>query len=118
MDNKGYNNEPLGLKKPITIDWCCKLLAFLYVFGNEGGIKEFVEGCVPLQNDILSAQAVMKKNILNVKNVVVDDTLLRKILKGTEERVGELKAKGYKTEWIKDIETRYNVVIVKNLKIN
>ena len=117
MDKNG-NIEPLGLKKPITKDWCCKLLAFLYVFGEEGGMKEFIEGCVPFNNDILSAQAAMKKNTLGINGGVYNNEYLRSIVKEVEERVGELARYGLKVTWLKDIEAKYKVVLIDKLKLN
>lgn len=86
--------------KIISDDFCCKLLAWLYMFGAE---TEMVTYNVKLRTDILEAQ-----KRLNVFGGEIPQSGLAEKLRGYIKECGEY-FKPNRPEWINEIDKRYNI---------
>ena len=89
-------SELAGLKI-ISDDWCCKLLAWLLIYG--GGNESVV------QNNKLFVDIITAQTRLNIKGGEMPDSELVLVMK---KYVDEIIKKH--SEWVVEIEKKYNVV--------
>lgn len=89
-------SELAGLKI-ISDDWCCKLLAWLLVYG--GGNESVV------QNNKLFVDIITAQTRLKIKGGEMPEAELVLVMKNY---IVEINLKGAK--WIEEIETKYKVV--------
>ena len=89
-------SELAGLKI-ISDDWCCKLLAWLLVYG--GGNESVV------QSNMLFVDIITAQTRLNIKGGEMPDSELFLVMK---KYVDEIKLK--EVMWIEEIESKYNII--------
>jgi len=86
--------------KVITDDFCCKLLAWVYMFGAE---TEMITYNVRLRADISSAQ-----KRLNIFGGEIPDKELSEKLRGYIKECGEYFNPN-RPQWVDEIDSRYNL---------
>ena len=91
--------EQCGLKI-ISDDFCCKLLAWIYMFGAE---RETVVYNTKLKSDILSA-----RRRLNIFGGEIPSKELLGKLKGYIKECGDY-FKPNRPQWVDEIDSRYNI---------
>lgn len=91
--------DQCGLKI-ISDDFCCKLLAWVYMFGAE---TEMITYNVKLRTDISSAQ-----KRLNIFGGEIPDKELSEKLRGYIKECGDY-FKPLRPQWVDEIDRRYNI---------
>lgn len=91
--------EQCGLKV-ISDDFCCKLLAWIYMFGAE---REMVVYNTKLRTDISAAQ-----RRLNIFGGEIPDKDLKEKLRGYIKECGDY-FKPNRPQWVDEIDSRYNI---------